>query len=180
MERVSVVGNSGSGKTTLAAAIADALDVPHLELDAVFHQPGWTGLPVEEFRAKVGEVVARDRWVVDGNYTAVQDLVWARADTVVWLDYSRLLVMRQIIGRTLRRLVTRQTLWNGNREPWRNLLTTDPERSVIAWAWTHHHTYRDRYGDAAALHPELTFVRLRSPAQAKTLLRSLEGTAPPG
>ncbi len=109
MERVSVVGNSGSGKTTLAAQIAAGLGVPHLELDAVFHQPGWTELPLEEFRAKVGEVVATERWVVDGNYTAVQDLVWARADTVVWLDYPRLLVMRQIVGRTLRRLVTRQS-----------------------------------------------------------------------
>ena len=70
------MGNSGSGKTTLAAQIAAGLGVPHLELDSVFHQPGWTELPLEEFRAKVGEVVATDRWVVDGNYTAVQDLVW--------------------------------------------------------------------------------------------------------
>jgi adenylate kinase family enzyme len=182
VERVSVVGNSGSGKTTLAAAIAAALDAPHLELDAVFHQPGWTELPVEVFRATVADVVTGERWVVDGNYTAVQDLVWARADTVVWLDYSRLLVMRQIVGRTLRRLVTRQRLWNGNREPWRNLLTTDPKRSIIAWAWTQHHTYRVRYGEAAAMHPEFTFVRLRSPAEADTLVGSLRsaGTAPPG
>jgi adenylate kinase family enzyme len=181
VERVSVVGNSGSGKTTLAAAIAAALDVPHLELDAVFHQPGWTELPVETFRDTVGEAVAHDRWVVDGNYTAVQDLVWARADTVVWLDYPRRLVMRQIVGRTLRRLVTRQTLWNGNREPWRNLLTTDPKRSIVAWAWTQHHGYRVRYGGAAARHPELRFLRLRSPAEADTLVHSLRsaGTAPP-
>jgi adenylate kinase family enzyme len=182
VERVSVVGNSGSGKTTLAAAVAAALGVPHLELDSVFHQPGWTELPVEDFRARVGEVVAADRWVVDGNYTAVQDLVWARADTVVWLDYSRLLVMRQIVGRTLRRLVTRQALWNGNREPWRNLRTTDPTRSIVAWAWTHHHTYRERYGAAATSHPELTFVRLRSPSEADALVRALRsaGTTPLG
>jgi adenylate kinase family enzyme len=179
VERVSVVGNSGSGKTTLAAAIAAGLGVPHLELDSVFHQPGWTELPLEQFRATVGDVVATDRWVVDGNYTAVQDLVWARADTVVWLDYSRLLVMRQIVGRTLRRLVTRQRLWNGNREPWRNLLTADPERSIVAWAWTHHRSYRDRYAAAATAHPELTFVRLRSPTDAKRLTDNLSGPSAP-
>ena len=103
----------------------------------------------------------------------------ARADTVVWLDYPRLLVMRQIVGRTLRRLVTRQRLWNGNREPWRNLLTTDPERSIVAWAWTHHHTYQARYGAANAAHPELTFVRLRSPADAKRLTDDLSGPSAP-
>jgi adenylate kinase family enzyme len=173
VERVSVVGNSGSGKTTLALAIGAALDAPALELDSVFHLPGWAELPPEQFRAAVSAFVAGGRWVVDGNYTQVQDLVWARADTVVWLDYPRWLVMRQLIGRTLRRLVGRQPLWNGNRELWRNLASLDPTRSIIAWAWTRHSVYREQYGAAVAIHPELTFVRLCSPAEAKSLVARL-------
>jgi adenylate kinase family enzyme len=63
VRRVSVVGNSGSGKTTVAAAIARALSVPHLELDAVFHQPNWQPLEREVFRATVADFVASDAWV---------------------------------------------------------------------------------------------------------------------
>ena len=48
-----MVGNSGAGKSTLARALADALGVPHVELDGIYHQAGWQPLPVEEFRAKL-------------------------------------------------------------------------------------------------------------------------------
>ena len=164
MQRVSVVGNSGSGKSTLAAELALVLGVPHLELDGVFHQPGWVALPEDEFRRLVGATAAGGGWVMDGNYSAVRALVWARADTVVWLDLPRRTVMRQVVGRTLRRVVTRQELWNGNRESLRNFLTWAPEKSIISWAWHNHAKYRQRYGAAAAdpANAHLTFIRLTS------------------
>jgi adenylate kinase family enzyme len=169
-----VVGNSGSGKSTLAAALAARLGVPYIELDSIFHQPGWTELPRDEFRARVRALAAGEEWVIDGNYSAVRDLVWARADTVVWIDLPRWLVMRRVIGRTLRRAVLRQELWNGNREPVSNWLTLDPERSIIIWAWTQHARYRARYGAAMAdpICAHLRFFRLRRPADVHTFLRN--------
>ncbi|HEX9064352.1 MAG TPA: hypothetical protein VF843_04545 [Streptosporangiaceae bacterium] len=173
MRRISVVGNSGSGKTTLAKRLAGGLGVPHLELDSVFHQPGWQPLETGEFRRVVAEFTSAPGWVVDGNYSKVQDIVWGLADTVIWVDPPRHRVMRQVIGRTLRRTVTRAELWNGNREPWTNLFRLDPEQSILAWAWTNHHRYRDRYlaaqSDPAYAH--LTFLRIRTAAQAQALLR---------
>jgi adenylate kinase family enzyme len=169
VQRVSVVGNSGSGKSTLAAALSEHLAIPWFELDSIYHQPGWNQLPAPEFRARVREAAAADAWVIDGNYTAVRDLVWARADTVVWIDLPRPLVMYRVISRSLRRAVLRQELWNGNREPWSNWLTLDPERSIIMWSWTQHADYRVRYA-AAMADPDLAhlaFVRLRSPAAVK-------------
>jgi adenylate kinase family enzyme len=165
VQRVSVVGNSGSGKSTLARELAATLGVPHLELDSVFHQPRWEPLPLDEFQRVVAERAAEDGWVIDGNYSSrVQHIVWARADTVVWLDPPRLTVMRQVIGRTLRRAVTRQELWNGNREPLVNFFSLVPEKSVIAWAWHSHTRYRVKYGTAAAdpVNAHLTFIRLTS------------------
>jgi len=164
VRRVSVVGNSGSGKSTVARELALVLGVPHLELDGVFHQPGWVPLPEDEFRRVVGAVAAGDGWVMDGNYSVVRPLVWARADTVVWLDLPRRTVMRQVVWRTLRRAVTRQDLWNGNRESLRNFLTWDPQESIISWAWHNHAKYRDRYAAAAAdpANAHLTFIRLTS------------------
>jgi adenylate kinase family enzyme len=173
VRRVSVVGNTGSGKTTLARILANRLGVPHVELDAIFHQPDWTPLPTDAFRKAVTDAVAGDGWVVDGNYSSVRDMVWDRADTVVWLDLPRYSVMRQVIARTVRRMITREELWNGNRERWRNLI--DGDESIIAWAWTHHAAYHHRYAAAASdlACAHLRFVRLASRAEMDQFLRSL-------
>jgi adenylate kinase family enzyme len=157
------------------------LGLPHVELDAIFHQANWTQLSPEEFRERMEPVGAEDRWVVDGNYAAVQDMVWARADTVVWLDLPRLLVMRRVIARSIRRLVTRQELWNGNREPLANFFPwTSPERSVIRWAWIMHAPYEQRYESAITdpRHGHLRFVRLRSPRSVEEWLGELRPEEP--
>ena len=173
VRRVSVVGNSGSGKSTLARELAATLGVPHLELDSVFHQPRWEPLPLDEFQRVVAERAAEDGWVIDGNYSSrVQHIVWARADTVVWLDPPRLTVMRQVIGRTLRRAVTKQELWNGNREPLTNFFSLAPEKSVISWTWHNHARYRTEYA-AATTDPgnaHLTFIHLTSRADVDRFL----------
>jgi adenylate kinase family enzyme len=173
VRRISVVGISGAGKSTLARQLAAALAVPHLELDGVFHQAGWQPLPREEFRAAVADFAAGDDWVIDGNYSAVQDLIWARADTVVWLDPSRARVMRQLVARTLGRLARRTELWNGNRESWTNLFRADPEESILRWAWTRHGPTRERYRQAQAdpVRSRLEFVRLTTPAQVAEFTR---------
>jgi adenylate kinase family enzyme len=159
-----VVGNSGSGKSTLAGKLAAILGVPCLELDSVYHQPGWQPLPRQDFERLVTTRASEDGWVIDGNYSAVRPIIWARADTVLWLDPPRLTVMRQVTWRTLRRSVTRQELWNGNREPFANFFRLDPEESIISWAWHNHAKYRSRYRAAAAdpAYGHLTFIRLAS------------------
>lgn len=174
MRRVSVVGNSGSGKTTLAGALAAALGVEHVELDGIFHLPGWTEPTRDEFRQRVAERLdAADGWVACGNYSAVrEDVVWARADTIVVLDLPKAVVMRRVVRRTLRRALTREELWNGNREPWTNLYRLDPEQNIIRWSWTRHGVYRERYAEAA-LDPRnahLRFVFLRSPREVAAFL----------
>jgi adenylate kinase family enzyme len=174
VRRVSVVGTSGVGKSAFASSLARVLGAGFLELDSLQHQAGWTPLPTEEFRARVALVADGECWVIDGNYSRVQDLVWARADTVVWLDLPRRVVMRRIVWRSLRRAAGRTELWNGNRERWRNLFSLDKEESVIAWAWQTYASNRARYEAAMAdpAHGHLRFVRLRSVAAVRAFLRS--------
>jgi adenylate kinase family enzyme len=172
---VVVVGNSGSGKSTFARHLATWIGAPHVELDALFHQPGWQRLPVDAFRRAVDERTAGDRWVVDGNYSAVRELVWSRADTIVWFDFPRRRVMWQVTLRTLHRAATRRELWNGNRERWRNVVRWHPEQNIIRWAWTRHHEYRTRYLRALA-EPSAgarTWVVLHSHADAEEWLSTL-------
>jgi adenylate kinase family enzyme len=90
--------------------------VEFVELDALFWGAAWTPAEPAVFRARVEAAIAGPAWVVAGNYGAVRDLLWARADTIVWLDYSLPLVLGRLTARTLRRAITREMLWNGNRE----------------------------------------------------------------
>jgi adenylate kinase family enzyme len=171
--RVSVVGTSGVGKSTFASSLARALGCPFLELDSVFHQADWAPLDVALFRARVADFAAGERWVIDGNYSKVRDIVWARADTVVWLDLPRRVVMRRLVWRTLRRVAGRAELWNGNRERWRNVFTWDRNESVISWGWHSYGSNRVRYA-AAMADPalgRLRFVRLTSAGAVRRFLR---------
>lgn len=147
MDRISIVGSSGSGKTTVARTVAERLSLPHLELDAVHHQPDWTPLPDDEFQAAVRPFVEQDRWVVDGNYDSkgVLDIVWDHADTVIWLDLSRAVTMWRVTTRSIRRVAKNEELWNGNTERWTYLVTPNPQENIILWTWTRFGHNRDRY-----------------------------------
>ena len=118
MQRLVVVGTSGSGKTTLARRLAAALAVPHIELDALHWEANWQEAPVEVFRERTRAAVAAAAWAADGNYSVVRDIVWSRADTLVWLDYALPVILWRLLIRTARRVAWREELWNGNRETW--------------------------------------------------------------
>lgn len=157
--RLLVAGTSGSGKTTSASRIGEALDVPHIEIDALFHGPGW--LPREQFVADVEAFTAQPSWVTEWQYAPARPLLAERADLLVWLDLSRHTVMRQVVRRTLRRRLRREVLWNGNVEPplWR--IVADDEH-IVRWAWRTYPLTTQRVLDLLATRPELPVVRLTS------------------
>ena len=173
MRRIVVVGTTGSGKTTLAAVLAGWLGVRHVELDALYWGPAWTPRADDTFRASVEEATAGDCWVADGNYSRVRDVLWSRADTVIWLDYPLPLIMWRLLWRTLRRVARSQALWNGNRERFAGqFLARD---SLFVWALTTHHQRRRDYlkADTWSAYPQSRVVRLRSPRAARAWLQSI-------
>jgi len=159
------VGSSGSGKSTLAFRLAGLIGAEHIELDALFHQPNWVPLQDAEFTSRVARAVTADSWVVDGNYGIVRDIVWGAADTIVWIDLPRRVVMTRLVRRTIGRVVFRKELWNGNRESFRDVFSLDPDRSVVVWAWTHFDERRATYGEAMvderAAHVDWVVLRSR-------------------
>jgi len=179
--RIRVLGCSGSGKTTLARELARRLDVPHLELDAVNHREGWREATPEEFAAALDQFLAdaTGGWVACGNYTRRTDGLTEQADTVVWLDYPRRLVMARVLRRTAGRVVLRQELWNGNRESVRKLLRREPAENIVLWTWTAHAGYVRRFLPQWESHREPgsrpRWVRLRSPRETA---RWLDEVAP--
>lgn len=171
-DRIAVVGSSGSGKSTLARELVSR-GYAHLELDALAHQENWQRSPDPEMRGAIVDFIqAHGRWVVDGNYERFRNEIWSHVDTIVWLDLDRRTVMSRLLRRSLGRLLLRKTLWNGNRERWRDVLSRDPERSVLMWAWTRFDGYRAAY-ERLMSEPRwsaLTWVRLRTTGEVHALL----------
>jgi len=142
--------------------------VPFVELDAIHHQEGWRELTALELRRRVTPIVHADAWVVDGTYRSkLDDLVLECADTVVWLDLPRRVWLPRLLRRTLRRIVTREELWNGNRESLRTALS--PRSSVVAHALRNESSRRRRYPRELA---RFRVARLRSPREVDAFLRS--------
>ena len=128
MQRVAIVATaSGCGKTTVGRSLAAILGAPFVELDAIHWQAGWRELDADDLRRRVAPLVARDSWVIDGSYRGkLGDLVLEAADTVVWLDLPRRIWLPRLVVRTLRRVILREVLWNGNRESlWNTLVGFD-------------------------------------------------------
>lgn len=173
MQRISIVGTSGSGKTTLARQISQRLAIPHVELDALHWEPNWVEVPDEVMRDRVSQALFCNSWVVDGNYSAVRDIVWGKADTVVWLDYPLWVIMKQLVWRTFWRSVTREEVCNGNRETLQKALFT--RDSILLWALQ---TYRKRRREYPILfqkpeYAHLEVVCMRSPKSTGDWLLTL-------
>ena len=102
MQRILVIGSPGAGKSTLAAAMARRTGLPLIHLDQHAWLPGWKEMERGQWQARVGELIAGDHWIIDGNYTGSLARRLERADTVIMLDYPAWLCL----GRVLRRVLT--------------------------------------------------------------------------
>jgi adenylate kinase family enzyme len=143
MQRICVIGVTGSGKTTLAGRLANQLGLPLIELDALFWDPDWTPVDPDVFRSRVAEAAASEAWVADGNYSRARDILWPRADTLVWLDLPFHVAFARLLRRTFVRRLRNVELWSGNRESLRtHLLSKD---SLFLWAINTHPRYRREF-----------------------------------
>jgi adenylate kinase family enzyme len=176
VKRIAVMGGSCVGKTTFSRELARRLSVPHVELDALHHGPNWEEAPGDVLQERAEEALAGapDGWVVDGNYhSKLGSLVLERADTAVLLEPAFHVAFARALRRTIGRTITREELWNGNREQIRHLFT----RYWIPW-WvlqTHRH-YAREIPRRVAEHPHLELVHLRSTDEVECWLQSIQPT----
>jgi hypothetical protein len=178
--RIIVCGPTNSGKSTLAAELARRLDVPFIELDALWWLPGWVERDHEGFRELVRQAVeGQDGWVIAGNYSRQMDITWPLADTVVWLDFPLRITVPRSLRRSWTRWRRRELLWGTNEERfWGQLKVWDPEASLVAFniKW---HRQKRRSFEAAMVEPawrHICFVRLRRPRELRQWLA--DDTAP--
>ena len=168
--RILVAGPSGAGKTTLAARIATATGAPHTEIDAIHWHAGWT--PNPRFPEEVAALAAEEAWVTEWQYPGARPVLAARAELLVWLDPPLAILLRRVVGRTLRRRLRRVELWNGNVEPPLGTFLTDRDH-IVRWAVRTRPRYPGLVRAALAEHPGLRMVRIRSDSDARRLLALL-------
>jgi adenylate kinase family enzyme len=99
MKKVIIIGSGGSGKSTLARNIGRITSIEIFHLDKLFWQPGWVSITKEELAEKVKDIVQRDSWIIDGNYSGTMDIRMEAADTVVYLDFPTIVCLYGIFNR---------------------------------------------------------------------------------
>ncbi|HTX89971.1 MAG TPA: hypothetical protein VMC09_02045 [Anaerolineales bacterium] len=170
IRRICVVGTTGSGKSTLAAELSHRLHIPHIELDALYWQPGWKEADRASMRSRLEEIVCAEGWVTDGNYGFLRDLLWQRAQALVWLDYPLPVILWRLWWRTWERVLKKQVLWGTNTEKLApQFFSRD---SLFLWAFKTYRRHRRDY-TSLPLQPEyrhLEIYRLRSPAATRRWL----------
>ena len=181
--RIVVIGTTSSGKSTLAEQLAKKFDLDFIELDALYWEPNWKEADVEVFRKRVETVTSLERgkienssgWVVAGNYRKVRDLIWPKAQVVIWLDYPFHIVFWRLLTRTIRRAVTQELLWGTNREPFWGHLKIWSQDSLFNWLFK---TYWRRKHETPILlslpeHAHLKLIHFKHPRETEKWLSRL-------
>lgn len=180
--RILIIGRTGSGKTTLARELAAALGMHHVELDSLYFEPDFSTVPLSVLRERTRAAIAGDRWVTDGNKSAVRDLVWPRADTIIWLDYPLMVSLWRLGKRALWRtsMLQAQAAESGEKKAGLIKKLFSAAKGVLR-ALQSHMGQRREFPRLFAM-PEnqhLAVVRLRSPQATQRWLALVTGGKDP-
>jgi adenylate kinase family enzyme len=173
-KRIVVIGTTSSGKSTLANALSEKLALDFIELDALYWEPNWKTAEVEVFRQRVEQATRSAGWVVAGNYSKVRDMIWSRAEAIIWLDFPFHIVFWRLLVRTIRRGWTQEELWNGNRETFWWHLKLWSEESLFHWLFK---TYWRRKRETPMLvsqYEHLKLIHFKHPKETEEWLASLQ------
>jgi len=170
-ERILVIGNSCAGKTTFSRRLGTLTRSPVIELDELHWSENWEEQPDDVFGQRVRAATAGPAWIADGNYSAIREILWPRATVAVWLNYRFPRVLWRGLRRSVRRSLTGEALWHGNRESWRRtFLSRD---SILLWIIRTHRRRRRQFAELrrSDTYPHLHWVEFTAPAQADELVR---------
>ena len=167
--RVLIIGPCGAGKSTLARELGERLALPVFHMDKLNWQPGWIEGGKGEIRRQLIDIVATDRWLIDGNYGGTLRERLERADTVIYLDFP--------IGLCVTRLLRRLWTYRGRTRP--DMTEGCPERFDLAFLlyllrWNSGPRPRT---EAKLKGHEAKVLRLKSPAALERWMATLANPA---
>lgn len=168
--KIAILGYSGCGKSTLARLLGEKHQMPVLHLDSVHFEAGW----VEKQRSvELAEVQAfldsHDGWVIDGNYSALeQQRRVEEADRIILLELNRLVCLWRILKRWL--------TYRGSTRP---DMAADCNEKIdgefLRWVLFEGRTARKKamYNSIAKTYPDKC-LRIRSVKQQREFLKQVK------
>lgn len=168
MKRIAIVGSSGAGKSTFARQLGAILDIPVTHLDAFYWQPGWIATPRSQWNEIMERLIEPERWIIDGNYSSTMEQRMSAADTIIMLDFPRLLC--------LYRAFKRRFQFAGKSRP--DMAEGCPERidwNHFKWIWSY--PYKGRVIALKAIESYAKgreVVILRSPVEVSRFLNNVQ------
>jgi adenylate kinase family enzyme len=164
MRKVLVIGPGGAGKSTLANQLGEQLGIEVIHLDKLYWQAGWIETAKAEWLQTVEELLRRESWIMDGNYSGTLKMRFAACDTVVFLDMSRTLCLRRVLKRAIMyRKKSRPDMAKGCPER----LT----REFILWIWNYPSRTRPKVVKMLeAARAGKRIIWLRSPSEVRRFL----------
>jgi adenylate kinase family enzyme len=158
-QRIVVIGVTGCGKSMLAEKLARKLGLEFIDLDALFWKPNWVESSDEEFRPKVEAATRGPAWALAGNYNRMREIIWPRAEAVVWLDYSYPLVFGRLWKRTWQRWRSQEALWGTNTERLLPQFKLWSKESLFNWQAQSYGRFKRRY-EQLTVRPENTHLKV--------------------
>jgi adenylate kinase family enzyme len=166
MQRVAIVGPGGAGKTTFARQLGECTQLPVIHLDEHYWKPGWEPTPRDEWRAKQEQLLAADKWIVDGNYGGTLETRLPRADTVIVFAIARTRCVARAFLRSVRH---RGRAIQAEGCPER------VDREFLRWIWRFPRDSKPRLDVALHEHAQhAQVVTFRNPREVRAFLRDLQ------
>jgi adenylate kinase family enzyme len=177
-KRIVIVGTTSSGKSTLAEKLAGKLGYDFIELDALHWEPSWEEAPLVIFRERVEKTTQAESWVVAGNYRVVRDLIWAKAEAVIWLDYSLWRIFWQLTRRTFARWWKHEHLWGTNYEDLSKHFKLWSQESLFHWLFKTYWRRKREYPMLFAMpeYQNLKLFHFKRPHETNNWLNGIQGT----
>ena len=169
MERIIIIGCGGAGKSTLARKLGEVLDLPVVHLDKLFWKPGWVETSREEFDALLAQELAKNQWIMDGNFNRTMPERIKRCDTIIYLDFSRFACLMGV----LKRVITTY----GKVRP--DMGEGCPERidlEFLKWVWNFNKNKRESYYKMLNEVENVETIVLKNRRAVKLFLKSLKQT----
>ena len=99
MKKIIVIGCPGAGKTTFSEKLADKTGIRLFYLDAIWHKADKTHISRDEFDMRLGDILALDSYIIDGNYNRTIERRIAACDTIFFFDLPTEVCLEGVISR---------------------------------------------------------------------------------
>ena len=160
--RIIVLGCPGSGKSTFSRKLHKITGLPLIHLDNVWWKADRTHITREAFDRKLGEILAGDSWIIDGDYSRTYEARFGASDTVIFLDYGEQTCLKAVGER---RGTEREDI------PW---VETEPDPALIALIKNYRKDNRPVILSLMERYPDKTAIVFQAREEADLWLRDMQ------